>query len=548
MTQATGTVLCMTGIKKSFSGVPALRGVDFELKAGEIHALVGENGAGKSTLIKIMTGAYRLDSGIIKYDYNPSGEAPNVASTSALRTRTPAPHREGNRRDGKWTHHVAFQNPSEAQAAGIVAVYQEIQVVGSRTVAENIFLGREPQRFGIINRRAMNTGAAEILERLGLHIDPRSVVSSLNIAHRQMVVIARALSFGARVLILDEPTSSLTETEVSVLFNVMRRLKSQGTSIVYISHRFEELYTVCDRVTVLRDGRNIVTRSLATLNRLELVCHMLGRQPQEMSKGVTAFARPSQSAPDRPVLLQAADLKYQKRLDGVSIEVQYGEIVGLAGLLGSGRSETLRALFGSEPLEGGTVKLEGRLLSLRDPHDAIDAGMAFVSEDRKADGIIPELSVRENLTLAALPNITQWGIVSRKRQNELVKYFMQRLNIKATSTEQKIRELSGGNQQKVLLARWLCKNTKLLLLDEPTRGIDVGAKREIQELIAELAEQGLGVIMISSEVEELVEGSQRIVVLRDGRSITELSGEQKNIKAILHVIAAGADMKEAVSR
>lgn len=505
MNQAIGNVLCMTGIKKSFSGVPALWGVDFELKAGEIHALVGENGAGKSTLIKIMTGAYRRDSGVIEYEQKS----------------------------------VAFQNPTEAQAAGIVAVYQEIQLVGRRTVAENIFLGREPHRFGFIDRGVMNAKAAEILERLGLHINPRSPVDSLNIAHRQMVAIARAISFGARILILDEPTSSLTETEVSVLFDVMRRLKSQGTAIVYVSHRFEELYAVCDRVTVLRDGRNIITRSLCSLSRLELVCQMLGRQPEEVSQGVTAFTQQPQNLTDQPVLLQAEALRYKNRLNGVSLEMRHGEIVGLAGLLGSGRSETVRALFGAEPLEDGTVKLEGRLLSLRDPHDAIAVGIAFLSEDRKADGIIPELSVRENLTLAALPQLTQWGIVSKKRQIELVNRFMQRLNIKAASAEQKIHELSGGNQQKVLLARWLCKNTKLLLLDEPTRGIDVGAKREIQSLIAELANQGLGVLMISSELEELVEGSQRVIVLRDGQSIAQLSGEQKNIKTILHAMAVG---------
>ncbi|OUL21100.1 ABC transporter [Nostoc sp. RF31YmG] len=510
MNQGTRTVLRMTDIKKSFSGVPALWGVDFELKAGEIHALVGENGAGKSTLIKIMTGAYRRDSGVIEYENNS----------------------------------VAFQNPTQAQAVGIVAVYQEIQLVGFRTVAENIFLGREPHRFGIVDRQRMNALATEILERLGLDIDPRSLVSSLNIAHRQMVAIARAISFGARVLILDEPTSSLTETEVAVLFNVMRRLKLEGTAIVYVSHRFEELYAVCDRVTVLRDGRNIVTQPLNTLNRLDLVCYMLGRQPDEVSKGVTAFAERSQTATSQPVLLQAQALKYQNRLAGVSIEVRHGEIVGLAGLLGSGRSETARAVFGAEPLESGTVKLEGSLLEIHSPHDAIDVGMAFLSEDRKADGIIPELSVRENLTLAALPSLTRWGIVDKKRQAELVNRFMQRLGIKAASAEQKIHELSGGNQQKVLLARWLCKNTKLLLLDEPTRGIDVGAKSEIQRLIAELAEQGLGVLMISSEVEELVEGSQRIVVLRDGQSVAELSGEQKNIKAILHAMAEGADSKE----
>lgn len=505
MNQATKIVLHMRDIKKSFSGVPALQGVDFELLAGEIHALVGENGAGKSTLIKILTGAYRRDSGVIEYAMG----------------------------------RVAFQNPNEAQTVGIVAVYQEINLVGFRTVAENIFLGREPHRFGIIDRQRMYSEAGEILARLGLHIDPRSVVGSLNIAHRQMVAIARAISFGARILILDEPTSSLTESEVSVLFDVMRRLKSEGTSIIYVSHRFEELYAVCDRVTVLRDGRHIITQSLTTLNRLDLVCHMLGRKPREVSKGVTAFATEPHSAQGGAILLQAEALKYQNRLSGIFIEVRHGEIVGLAGLLGSGRSETARALFGAEPLDSGTVKLEGKLLSLRDPRDAIDVGMAFLSEDRKADGIIPELSVRENLTLAALPALTRWGIVDRKRQNELVTRFMQRLGIKAASAEQKIHELSGGNQQKVLLARWLCQNTKLLLLDEPTRGIDVGAKGEIQRLIAELAKQGLGVLMISSEVEELVEGSQRVVVLRDGQSVAQLSGEQKNVKTILHAMAEG---------
>lgn len=509
MNQATSTVLCMTDIKKSFSSVPALWGVNFELKAGEIHALVGENGAGKSTLIKIMTGAYKRDSGFIEYDQNS----------------------------------VTFQNPTEAQAVGIVAVYQEIPIVGFRTVAENIFLGREPHSFGIIDRRRMNTGAAEILRRLGLHINPRSPVSSLNTAHRQMVAIARAVSFGARVLILDEPTSSLTQTEVAVLFDVMRRLKAQGTSIVYVSHRLEELYAVCDQVTVLRDGRNIVTQPLTTLSRLDLVCQMLGRKPDQVSLGVTAFAGRSPNVAGRSVLLQA-ELKDQHRNFGVSIEVRHGEIVGLAGLLGSGRSETARALFGAQPLDSGTVKLEGKLLQLRSPHDAIAAGMAFLSEDRKADGIIPELSVRENLTLAALPTLTQWGIVSRKRQDKLVNRFMQRLGIKAVSAEQKIHELSGGNQQKVLLARWLCKNPKLLLLDEPTRGIDIGAKSEIQKLIVELAAQGLGVLLISSEVEELVEGSQRVVVLRDKRSVTQLSGKQKNIQAILYAMA-GADCQQS---
>jgi len=499
-------LLRIEGITKIFSGVTALDDVGVTIERGEVHALVGENGAGKSTLIKIMTGAYRRDGGRMWL--------------------------EGRE--------VNFDSPEDALEAGVVAVYQEVNLLTYLTVAENIFLGREPRRFGVIDWKRMNAESGALLKRLGLNIDPRAILGTLNIALRQMVAIARGVSFDAKVVVLDEPTSSLTEQEVSILYEVIRRLKAEGTAVVYISHRFDELYAVCDRVTILRDGKLVGTRDLANLERLDLVCLMLGKQREELQqKGATAFARPRGVASDEAPLMRAEKLKRGRKLNGVSLEVGRGEIVGMAGLLGSGRTETARAVFGADSIEGGELYLDGNLLRLASPSDAIKAGMAFLSEDRKAEGIIPELSVRENLTLAVLPALGRMGIVSRPRQQEIVERFMKRLSIKASSPDQKIRELSGGNQQKVLLARWLCKNPKFLILDEPTRGIDIGAKGEIQGLINELAASGLGVLMISSELEELVEGSARVVVMRDGECVAQLQRDEISQNAIVHAMAEG---------
>jgi ribose transport system ATP-binding protein len=507
----------MEGITKSFSGVTALAGVDLTLERGEVHALVGENGAGKSTLIKIMTGAYQRDGGQIWLEGRP----------------------------------VEFRSPEEAQGAGVVAVYQEVNLLAFRTVAENIYLGREPRRFGLIDWKRMNADARALLQRLGLEIDPRATLGSLNIALRQMVAIARGVSFNAKVVVLDEPTSSLTEHEVSILYDVIRRLKAEGTAVVYISHRFDELYTVCDRVTILRDGKFVATHALANLEKIDLVCLMLGKQRDELRKGTTAFehqtATAAASAMAAEPLLRAENLKRGRKLNHVTVEAGRGEIVGVAGLLGSGRTETARAIFGADKIEAGEVYLEGKPLRLRAPGDAIDAGLAFLSEDRKAEGIIPELSVRENLTLAALPALTRFGIVSRARQQEIVERFIKRLGIKTAGPDQKIRELSGGNQQKVLLARWLCKNPKFLILDEPTRGIDIGAKGEIQALINELAESGLGVLMISSELEELVEGSSRVIVMRDGERVAELRGKEISQDSIIRAMAEGSATGDATS-
>jgi ribose transport system ATP-binding protein len=496
----------MSRIVKRFAGVTALDGVDFALQRGEVHALVGENGAGKSTLIKILTGAYRRDGGEVLLDGRP----------------------------------VAFDAPAEAQRAGVIAVHQEVHLLPHRTVAENIFLAREPRRWGLVHWRRMFDDAAALLRDLALDIDPRATLRELRAAQQQMVAIARGVSLGAKILVLDEPTSSLAEREVGVLYRLIGTLRSQGTAIVYISHRFDELYAVCDRVTVLRDGRHVATRPLAGLERLDLVCLMLGKSREELRDGATAFTAHAARAPDEKPLLRAEGLRRGRRLRGVSLEVRRGEVVGLAGLLGSGRTETARAVFGADPVDGGEITVRGQRRAFRSPKDAIAARIAFVSEDRKAEGIIPELSVRENLTLAALPTLTRLGVVDRKRQRAIVDEFVRRFGIRAASPEQRIRELSGGNQQKVLLARWLCTRPDLFIVDEPTRGIDVGARGEIQALVNELAGAGLGVLMISSDLEELVEGSSRVVVLRDGRDVAELGRDALSQDAIIHAMAGGS--------
>ncbi|MDB4908557.1 MAG: rbsA, ribose transport system ATP-binding protein [Gemmatimonadetes bacterium] len=509
-------LLRMEGISKAFGGAMALDRVDLSLQRGEVHALVGENGAGKSTLMKILTGAYHRDAGVVQL--------------------------EGSE--------VDFDTPADAQGAGVCAVHQEIHLLSHRTVAENIYIGREPTRYGFIDWGRMNAQAAELLRGLGLDIDPEATVESLNTARQQMVAIARGVSLGARVLVLDEPTSSLSPREVSILYELVARLKANGTAIVYISHRFDELYAICDRVTVLRDGKLVATRAMAGLERLDLVCLMLGKSREALRDGVTGFGDhrdAGEAVADRPAVLRTEHVASGAKLHDVSFEVRPGEIVGLAGLLGSGRTETARAIFGADVRNGGTVFVHGESVNPRTPDDAIRMGVGFVSEDRKAEGIIPELSIRENLTLAALPTLTKFGVVSRVKQREIVERYMTRLGIKASSADQRIRELSGGNQQKVLLARWLCTDPKLLILDEPTRGIDIGAKGEIQRLVNELAKLGMGVLMISSEIEELTEGSTRVVVLRDGCSVAELTGAEISPQAIIRAMASDSPAASAVN-
>jgi ribose transport system ATP-binding protein len=455
-------------------------------------------------MIKILTGAYRRDAGEIRFQ----GAA------------------------------VDFPSPKAAQAGGISTIYQEINLVPYRSVAENIGLGREPRRFGLIDWCRLHEDVARTLRRFKVEIDVRRPLQEFSIAVQQMVAIARAVSFDARLVIMDEPTSSLDESEVAVLFDVVRQLGDEGVAVVFVSHKLDELYAVCDRVTIMRDGRTVAVSGMDSIGRLELVAAMLGRDlAQVMAEGI----RDPHADLNRGsgALLEVDELAVGRRVQGVSLTVRRGEIVGLAGLLGSGRSETLRAVFGAEPATGGRLALEGRPLAPSEPVEAIRAGIGFSSEDRKAEGIVPDLSVRENLTLALLPRLGRAGIVDEARQSEIVERFIGRLGIKTAGPEQKIRELSGGNQQKVLLARWLCMDPKLLMLDEPTRGIDVGAKAEILRLVRDLAVQGLGVVMVSSELEELIEACDRVTVLRDGRSVAELPRNRLSEQAIMTAMAHG---------
>ncbi|WP_375490991.1 sugar ABC transporter ATP-binding protein [uncultured Jatrophihabitans sp.] len=495
-------VLDVTGVRKSFSGVHALNDVSFALAPGEVHALVGENGAGKSTLIKVMTGVYRPDAGEVRFN--------------------------GQRTD--------FTSPLEAQSAGISTIYQEINLVPLMSVARNLFLNREPRRAGLIDSARMKREARSILREFGIDVNVSRPLRSFGLGAQQMVAIARAVQIDARVVIMDEPTSSLEAREVDTLFGVIRRLKERGIAIVYVSHRLDELYTICDRATIMRDGRVVHVAPIAQLDRTKLIALMLGRDVSQVQReGATAFKAEHEA--DGPPVLRARGLTRRHQLHDVSLEVRPGEVTGLGGLLGAGRSETAKAISGSLAVDAGTVEVDGKPLATHSTARAIKAGVVMLPEDRKSEGIIASLSVRENIVLAALPRISRFGLVSRAKQDEIVDFFVERLGIKASSPEQKVSELSGGNQQKVMLARWLCLQPKVLLLDEPTRGIDVGAKAEVQSVIDDLAKDGLGVLLISSELDELLEGSDRVVVLKDGRVVDTLDGDDVNEAALMNALA-----------
>jgi monosaccharide-transporting ATPase len=497
--------LQVSGIVKRFTGVVALDRVSVGLAPGEVHALVGENGAGKSTLIKVITGVHRPDEGEMRL--------------------------AGRR--------VEFAGALDAQRAGIQAVHQEIGLVPSMSVARNLFLGREPRRgFGLIDFGGMHREADRTLAAYGVDVDVRSPLRTLGVGVQQMIALARAVSVDARVVVMDEPTSSLEPREVDTLFGVIARLRDRGISVVYVSHRLDELYRICDGVTVLRDGRVVHQGPLAELDRLRLVALMLGRPVSDVrAEGVTKFSGAHDAARDAPVI-EASGLTRRHVLDDVSLAIRPGEVVGLGGLLGAGRTETAKAIAGALPLDGGRVTVAGAPLRHGSAAAAIRAGVALLPEDRKAEGIIASLSVRENIALAALPRLSRGGVVSEARIDRIVETFMRRLRIKAAGPHQRVAELSGGNQQKVLLARWLATEPRILLLDEPTRGIDVGAKAEVQALIDELAEDGLGVLLISADLEELVEGSDRVVVLKDGTVVGELTGADLTEEGVMATMAA----------
>jgi monosaccharide-transporting ATPase len=502
-------LLSMRGIEKHFGGVPALQAASLEVEPGEVHALIGQNGAGKSTLIKILTGYHQRDGGEI-----------------LLEGRT-----------------VGFNAPQEAQLAGISTIYQEINLVPYRSVTENICLGREKCRLGLLDWPSMHRESAELLSRFNMQgVDVRRPLMEYPTAVQQIVAIARAIGFAARLVIMDEPTSSLDEKEVAVLFDVIRQLKASGVAVIFVSHKLDELYAVCDRVTVMRDGRTVLAAPMADVSRIDLVTTMLGR---ELSHTLCSGGRRQSVASEITPLLEVEHLAGGPRVRDVSFQVRPAEIVGLAGLLGSGRTESARMVFAADRPERGDIRFRDRL-RIFDPAQAISAGMGFCSEDRKLEGIVPWLSVRENIVLALLPQLSRRGIIDESRSKAIAVDFVARLGIRCSSPEQAVGELSGGNQQKVLLARWLCMNPKLLILDEPTRGIDVGAKAEILRLVHELADDGLGVLMISSEIEELVEAASHIFVLRDGITIAELVGKNVSEDAVMTAMAHGPGLADQI--
>ena len=500
-------LLEMEGIGKAFSGVSALMQARLEIRRGEIHALIGQNGAGKSTLIKILTGVYRRDGGTIVLD----GTQSNISS------------------------------PNEAQKAGIATIYQELNLVPLRSVTENVTMGFEPVRWGgLINWRQANRTTHEILARFGIDIDVTAPLKSYSTAVQQLVAIARAVSMKSRLVIMDEPTSSLDDREVDILFNVISGLRVDGVSVLYVSHYLDELFRICDRVTVMRDGNTVTCRNIAETTKIELIADMLGRDIEEVeAAGMTSFNQAG--AKSGEPLMEVEGAVTDSRLRRFDMDVRRGEIVGLGGLLGSGRTEAARAMFGVDALVGGKITMKGHDVTWSAPRQAIAAGVGYLTEDRKAEGIVPELSLRENLSLAVMSKVSRRGRIRVAAERQLVRSFISALDIKASNMDQPVRELSGGNQQKVLLARWLALEPELLILDEPTRGVDVGAKLEIQRIIRDLMDKGIGVVLISSEFEELVEGADRIFTLQDGRTTGVLQNPGVTEDALISAIAHSAD-------
>jgi monosaccharide-transporting ATPase len=498
-------VIEMRGISIAFGGVPALSGVDLRLFPGEVHALMGENGAGKSTMIKALTGVYSIDAGTIIVD----GEE----------------HQ--------------FSSPAESQAAGISTVYQEINLVPNLSVAENMLLGREPRRWGGIDFKAMNRKAAETLDRLGINVDPASELGTHPIAVQQLVAIARAVDLDARVLILDEPTSSLDADEVEKLFAVMRTLRDHGVAIVFVSHFLDQVYAIADRMTILRNGTLVGERMVKDTSQLELVKLMIGRELEVLDRIDRETSATETSTTGAPVL-KALGLGRKRSLEAFDLELYDGEVIGIAGLLGSGRTEMARLLFGADAADTGEVEIRSTRRRLRSPRHAIDRKIAFASENRRSEGVIEDLTVADNMLLALQASRGWLRPIPASMRTKLVQEYIQALDIRPTDPNALMRNLSGGNQQKVLLARWLITKPEVLILDEPTRGIDIGAKAQIQQLVAELARKGMSVVFISAELEEVLRLSDRLVVMRDRRKVDERPNDDLSVSSLLEIIAGEA--------
>ena len=487
----------MKDINKSFGSNKVLKDAAFTLKDGEVHALMGENGAGKSTLMKILTGVYTKDSGVIKVD-------------------------------GK---EVLYKNPQEAEKAGIVFIYQELNVLYDLTVEENLFMGKEITKgFGICNKKAMRKKAQEIMDKMGVKIPVNRVMSELSVGQQQMVEICKALMADAKVLIMDEPTAALTQSETKVLFEVIESLKSKGVSIVYISHRMEEIFQLCDRITVLRDGAYVDTREIKDIEMDDIVHMMIGR--------TIGDRYPKRDVKPGKEVFRAEGLTSEKHFKDVSFSVKAGQVVGVSGLMGAGRTEIMQAIFGNIPIDSGKIFVEGKEVKIKNPAQAIKAGIGFITEDRKTEGLLLDKSIEENIRIANLGIISDKSVISKEKKNKLIKRGIDEFHIKCFGPDHECNNLSGGNQQKVVLAKWIYTNPKILILDEPTRGVDIGAKKEIYNVINELAANGVAVIMVSSELPEVMGMSDEIIVVHEGK-VTGIVDAETASQAQIMTLATG---------
>ena len=496
-------IINIAHMTKVFPGVKALDDVSMDLLEGEVHALMGENGAGKSTLINVLTGVIPMDSGTILYN--------------------------GQKAE--------FHSPQQAQQAGISTVYQEVNLCLNLTVAENIFIGREPKKLGAIDWKKMNADAAELLERFDIHVDVKEQLSTYPVAIQQMVAIVRAVDISAKVLVLDEPTSSLDEKEVQQLFSVMRRLKEQGMSIVFITHFINQVYEIADRITVLRNGKFVGTFDTDKLTYMNLVSTMIGREFEEMVAEKKTEIDYSKS----PNIIELRNFGKKGKIKPLDLEIKEGEVLGLAGLLGSGRTELARLIFGIDKNDSGVIYVHNEQIKRMYPQKSIKLGLAFCPEDRKEDGIFGELSIKENIVCAYQSSIGVLQKIPKSKQEELANKYVESLEIKTPSLNQKINKLSGGNQQKVILARSLATQPKMLILDEPTRGIDIGSRTEIQKMILRLAKEGMTILLISSELEEISACCDRVVVVRDREMVAMLEHTEVNESSIMKKIAQGGE-------
>ena len=489
----------MKNIYKSFDKVQVLKDVSFSLKEGEVHALMGENGAGKSTLMKILTGVYTRDEGDVFVDDVPS----------------------------------YFGHPMQAEKAGIVFIHQELNTMPDLTVEENMFMCKEIKgMFGSLNKKLMRQKASETISQLGIDIDPRTVMNQLSVGQQQMVEIAKALMVDARVLILDEPTAALTPVETDILFNVMRRLKASGVSFVYITHRMEEVFVISDRITVLRDGEFIATKLIGDTDMNDVVRMMIGREIGERF--------PKRDASIGDVLFEVKGLTKKGVFDDVSFSVRAGEVLGVAGLMGAGRTEIMKAIFGSLPYEDGLMYLEGKPITVRSPEEAKKHRLGFITEDRKTEGLMLEDTIAENISLNNLSTVSVKGVMSRTKELNLIREAIEKLNIRCTGPHQECKFLSGGNQQKVVFAKWIYTNPQVLILDEPTRGVDVGAKKEIYNIVNELAATGVAIILVSSELPEVLGMSDRIMAVHEGKIGGIIDGTDATQESVMILCTGGA--------